>query len=177
MGLSDSGTPGTVSYSRSNEHVLDTILNTLRGPGDHPSLWLHHWFNLLLTASFLGHIFINKNKEYIFGASQILYYALTTLSKLQTLGEEYTTIVQVGRTGRHVPGFLVSKWTREQWNKRICSRNTILSFTAKHLHGIGPCVRRPTHLSSPESFYRLCSNKPNDHTSSQRSNRSHRDDC
>lgn len=55
------------------------------------------------------------------------------------------------------------------------SRNTILSFAAKHLHGIGPCVRRPTHLSSLESFYRLCANKPNDHPSSQGSNRSHCD--
>lgn len=65
------------------------------------------------VISFLGHIFVNKNKEYIFGASQILYYAFTTLSKLQTLGEEYTKIVQVGKTGRHVPGFLVSERTRE----------------------------------------------------------------
>jgi len=56
---------------------------------------------------FLGHIFINKNKQYIFCASQVLYYALTTLSKLQTLGEEYTKIIQVGKTGKHVPGFLV----------------------------------------------------------------------
>ncbi|XP_025410908.1 peroxisome biogenesis factor 10-like [Sipha flava] len=57
---------------------------------------------------FKGHIFINKNKQYIFCASQVLYYALTTLSKLQTLGEEYTKIVQVRKTGKHVPGFLES---------------------------------------------------------------------
>jgi len=41
--------------------------------------------------------------------SQLLYYALTTLSKLQTLGEEYTKIVQVGKTGKHVPGLMVIK--------------------------------------------------------------------
>lgn len=57
----------------------------------------------------LGHIFINKNKQYILQTSQILYYALTTLFKLQTLGEEYTRIIQVRKTGRHIPGFLVNK--------------------------------------------------------------------
>lgn len=135
------------------------------------------WFNLLLMVSFLGHIFINKNKKYIFGASQLLYYVFTTLSKLQTLGEEYTKIVQVGKTGRHVPGFLVGEWICKRWDdKRIFSQNIILSFTAKHLHDIGSCVRRPTHLSSLESFYRLCPNEPNNHPSSQRSNCSHCDD-
>lgn len=54
-------------------------------------------------------MFINKNKQNIFCTSQLLYYALTTLSKLQTLGEEYTKIVQVGKTGKHVPGLLVIK--------------------------------------------------------------------
>lgn len=64
------------------------------------------WRILFCSA---GHIFINKNKECIFGASQVLYYALTTLSRLQTLGEEYTRIVQVGNSGRHVPSFSVSE--------------------------------------------------------------------
>ncbi|XP_050437676.1 peroxisome biogenesis factor 10-like [Adelges cooleyi] len=53
-----------------------------------------------------GHIFINKNRKTILCASQMLYYGLTTLSRLQTLGEEYTRIVQVGKTGRHIPGFM-----------------------------------------------------------------------
>lgn len=57
---------------------------------------------------FKGHVFINKNKQNIFCTSQLLYYALTTLSKLQTLGEEYTKIVQVGKTGKHVPGLMQS---------------------------------------------------------------------
>ncbi|XP_026813648.1 peroxisome biogenesis factor 10-like [Rhopalosiphum maidis] len=57
---------------------------------------------------FKGHVFINKNKQNIFCTSQLLYYALTTLSKLQTLGEEYTKIVQVGKTGKHVPGLVQS---------------------------------------------------------------------
>lgn len=59
---------------------------------------------------FLGHVFINKNKQNILCTSQLLYYLLTTLSKLQTLGEEYTKIVQVGKTGKHIPGFLVIKY-------------------------------------------------------------------
>ncbi|XP_025196150.1 peroxisome biogenesis factor 10-like [Melanaphis sacchari] len=57
---------------------------------------------------FKGHVFINKNKQNIFCTSQLLYYALTTLSKLQTLGEEYTKIVQVGKTGKHIPGLIQS---------------------------------------------------------------------
>jgi len=62
---------------------------------------------------FLGHVFINKNKQNIFCTSQLLYYALTTLSKLQTLGEEYTKIVQVGKTGKHVPGLVVIKMQKK----------------------------------------------------------------
>lgn len=63
--------------------------------------------NITLFFFVLGHIFVNKNKQHILCVSQILYYAFTTLSKLQTLGEEYTRIVQVGKTGRDVPGILV----------------------------------------------------------------------
>ena len=58
---------------------------------------------------FLGHVFVNINKQEIFCISQLLYYTLTTLSKLQTLGEEYTKIVQVGKTGKHIPGFIVNE--------------------------------------------------------------------
>lgn len=65
-------------------------------------------YRILIMTAFAGHMFLNKNKQYVHCASQILYYALTTLSKLQTLGEEYTKIVQVGKTGKHVPGLLVS---------------------------------------------------------------------
>lgn len=62
----------------------------------------------LLINTFLGHIFVNKNQQHIFSTSQLLYYAFTTLSKLQTMGEEYTRIVQVGKTGKHVPALLVT---------------------------------------------------------------------
>ncbi|XP_060871763.1 uncharacterized protein LOC132945943 [Metopolophium dirhodum] len=55
-----------------------------------------------------GHVFVNVNKKNIFCTSQLLYYTLTTLSKLQTLGEEYTKIVQVGKTGKHIPGLMQS---------------------------------------------------------------------
>ncbi|XP_050520026.1 peroxisome biogenesis factor 10 [Daktulosphaira vitifoliae] len=50
-----------------------------------------------------GHIYINKNKNSILSTSKILYYGLTTLSRLQTLGEEYTRIIQVRSSGKHVP--------------------------------------------------------------------------
>lgn len=69
---------------------------------------LHTLLYVQLLLCFSGHIFINKHKQYIYCASQVLYYGLTTLSRLQTLGEEYTKIVQVGKSGKHVPGFLVT---------------------------------------------------------------------
>lgn len=40
--------------------------------------------------------------------ASFLYYSSTTLYCLQTLGEEYTGIIQVDRTLKHVPSFYVS---------------------------------------------------------------------
>lgn len=106
-----------------------------------------------------GHIFINKNKEYIFGASQVLYYALTTLSRLQTLGEEYTRIVQVGKSGRHIPSFSVSK--RNPWGTHFLRfyitglLSIMLSLAAKRGHDIGTRVWRPTYRFRPGPFYQF----------------------
>lgn len=72
---------------------------------------------------FAGHIFVTKHKEYVFGASQVLYYSLTTLSRLLTLGEEYTRIIQVGKSGRLVPTFSVSHL------KRFVLFNRIIYYT------------------------------------------------
>jgi hypothetical protein len=102
---------------------------------------------------FLGHVFINKNKQNIFCTSQLLYYALTTLSKLQTLGEEYTKIVQVGKTGKHVPGLVVIKMQKKSGiiNNYFCSPRMLL-LIAKHWYDINPCIWRQTYHPSLGSF-------------------------
>lgn len=82
---------------------------------------------LQMFAIVSGHIYINKHKELIYGVSQVLYYAFTTLSKLQTLGEEYTKIVQVGNTGKHIPGFSVNHTALMLENVLICFNKLLLT--------------------------------------------------
>lgn len=49
-----------------------------------------------------------KYREFIPIISTVLYYAVTTLSSNQTIGEEYTGLLMVDRSKIRVPSMLVS---------------------------------------------------------------------
>jgi len=55
--------------------------------------------------------------------AKIMYYCVTTLSDIQTIGEEYTGIIQVDSSGRQLP----SKSVRTNfWLTWLCRSNSIL---------------------------------------------------
>ncbi|GIY21058.1 peroxisome biogenesis factor 10 [Caerostris extrusa] len=61
-----------------------------------------------ITQRCLGIPFYLKWKDFSATFSDALFFSLTTLSGLQTLGEEYTNIIQVDRSLQSIP----SKWAR-----------------------------------------------------------------
>jgi len=70
-----------------------------------------HYSNMLKSnitswASLMfGEMFTLKNTNYISMISSLLYHSITSLSGLQTLGEEYVNIIQVDSSGSRVPSF------------------------------------------------------------------------
>lgn len=63
----------------------------------------------LLRQNLLGHrLWVARNKLIFDGIAKFVYKYLTTLKSLQTLGEEYTGIIQLDKTGRELPSKFVS---------------------------------------------------------------------
>ncbi|CAB3380127.1 Hypothetical predicted protein [Cloeon dipterum] len=58
----------------------------------------------LISGEVTGHrLWVARNKIIFEGLSKLLYKYFTTLKSFQTLGEEYTGIVQLDRSGRNLP--------------------------------------------------------------------------
>lgn len=66
------------------------------------SFYVFCYYFLIGTAIWL------RYRQLVQFTSRFLYYTFTTLSGYQTLGEEYTDIVQVDASLRQTPSFLVS---------------------------------------------------------------------
>lgn len=67
--------------------------------------WNVVWMSIFSLTGTRTWLDVHKNAEVL---CEIVYYGLTTLCLRQTLGEEYTGILQVDSSRRKLPNFLVS---------------------------------------------------------------------